>query len=158
MELLWFSFLSFQHKSSSCAELETTVTFGKPPLDFAQDPSSHLHSPIPGCSQPLCFSSSLLTLSLPLLFLFLLFLRVSFSSPCFQPYPMLPSGLRSLSLGGLWMSYLHKSRVTLRFNGSKADPYHWVSLDKYPLSFLLTLWTISSCLYLASVTSLPSSP
>ena len=125
---------------------ETTDILGKTPFDFAQDCSSHLHSPIPHCSQLLCFSSSLLTLSLPLLFLFLLLLCVSFSSPCFEPYPTLPSGLRSLSLGGLWMSYLHKSGITLRFNGSKADPCHWVSLAKYPLSFLQPLRTISSCI------------
>lgn len=123
----------------SNSSLETTIIFRKTPLDLAQDPTSHIHRPMPGCPQHLCFSSSLLTLSLPLLFLFLLFLCVSFSSLCFEPYPILPTGLRSLSLGGLWMSCLHKSGITLRFNGSRTDPYHWVSLAKCPLPFLLPL-------------------
>lgn len=114
------------------------------------------------CSRPqLAFTQSYPRM-LPILLLFLLpthsLTSISFSSPCFESHSMLPSGLRSLSLGRLWMLYLHKSGITLRFNKSKADPYHWVSLAKYPLSFLLPLWTISSCLYLASVTSLPYSP
>lgn len=56
------------------------------------------------CSQPLCFSSSLLTL----LFSFHLSLHVSFSPLCSEPYPMLLFGLRSLPLGRLWRSYLNK--------------------------------------------------
>lgn len=129
---------TFRSNSSSWAGLETTVIFGKTPFDFTRGPSSHLHRPIPCCSQALCFSSSQLTLYFSCSFS-LWFLHASSSSPCFEPYPMLPSGLRSSLPRGLWMLNFHDSGITLRFSGSKTDSYCWVCLAKHPLSFLLPL-------------------